>query len=318
MAVFWVQSYFTLPFIFEDIGMSDEPTQGRQHPQISDNDTSAQSTSNPSMLELHDVLTLSGPPPIHSLPAPGTQSFQQPAMEFDLLPGQHLDMYNYRGSSFMNMAGMASALPNYPLRGYVQQPFHHQYTPAGPPPSITYHHQQGAQFAGQTAPNFTPIYEPQYQMPYPQPSQPRAHGTYAQYSPAIHPAQGGAQSFPTPGFYQQPPAGLQALTTNFPPQNPAFFQSPPPTQYLVPHGARIAGFQGPVQRAETNPSFGLGMSSNLQMPPQSEFDSKKQLGTLSTDVDSPQQEQLRVFASTIRPQRPTEKAETVRSRTLGG
>jgi len=35
MAVFWVQHYYTLPIIFEDLGMGNEPPHGRQ-PQLTD------------------------------------------------------------------------------------------------------------------------------------------------------------------------------------------------------------------------------------------------------------------------------------------
>lgn len=35
MAVFWVQHYYTLPIIFEDLGMGNERPHGRQ-PQLTD------------------------------------------------------------------------------------------------------------------------------------------------------------------------------------------------------------------------------------------------------------------------------------------
>ncbi|KAJ4570305.1 hypothetical protein HRR88_001153 [Exophiala dermatitidis] len=149
MAFIWVQQYFTLPVIFEGLGMGDEPPL----PAISTPHENEES------LREHS--------PQRPVPVSTTPSARVPDMEFESYPRQHFGMAHFPGAEALDMSNMAAALPEYPMRQFQQQPFPHQFPTAGSAnQSIMYQYQQGAQFAGQTAGNYSQTFAQQYPTQY--------------------------------------------------------------------------------------------------------------------------------------------------------
>ena len=261
MAVFWVQQYFTLPVILEDIGMSDEIPLTQQ-PQLIEGTYDSRRGTYCNQRAPRHVLIDTGPSPQHSLASSTThQQQQQPNMEFDNYSRQHFGIGQYPGASALDMGGMANALPDYQLRSFPQQQFSQQYQPAGGSnPSMMYQFHQGAQFAGQTATNFNPAFPQQYQIqaPYAQ-QQPRM--AQAQYQNFQHnaPFAGGHQTFQNQPYvqqqhhhhHQQQQPMLAGTISNYP--QPQKFLHPTSHPSFAPYGTTIPGnYQLPNLRVDSN------------------------------------------------------------------
>ena len=153
MAFLWVQHYYPLPVIFEDLGMPDDLQ--RQHFQSSDN-TQNRLRGIHSILIDKAQLTLTDTSP-HSL----ANLQGQQGMEFDSYPQQHFGAGGYSGGNTMDMRNLAGALPDYPTRPFQNQPYHHQMQqPQQSNQNVMYQYPQGAQFAGQTANNYSSSFQP--------------------------------------------------------------------------------------------------------------------------------------------------------------
>lgn len=142
-------------------------------------------------------------------------------MEFEPYPTQHFGVAGYPSTTAFNMGGMVNTLPDYQMRNYSQQPFQHQLPPQQRQnPGMLYQVQQGAQFAGQTAP-FNPAYAQSYPPQFQQGQQYRPSPmSYSQFQSGMtnHPQGSQGQQF----YTQQPMIQPSA----FQPQTQSFFQSP--------------------------------------------------------------------------------------------
>ena len=82
-------------------------------------------------------------------------------MEFDTYPQQHFAAGGFSGGNAMDMRNLVGALPDYSTRPHQNQQYHHQMQqPQQPNQNVMYQYPQSAQFAGQTANNYSSSFQP--------------------------------------------------------------------------------------------------------------------------------------------------------------
>src|SRR5271170_4923159 len=169
-------------------------------------------------------------------------------MEFEPYQTHHLGTGAYPSASAFNMGTMATALPDYQMRTYTQQPFQQQLPPqGGQNPTILYHLPHGGQFAGQTATNFPPNFPQQYPTEFQQGQHYRALNM--NYPTFKNNVSNDPQSFLSQQFYSPQPMLAQTSLT---PQNPSFYQ-PQASQYGVSTSMRTgSSFQPTQTRLDSN------------------------------------------------------------------
>lgn len=182
-------------------------------------------------------------------------------MEFEQYPRQPFSMGPFPGPGVLDMSGMAAALPDPQMRQFQQHSYSHQYQSPAIASQMMFQYNQGAQFAGQTAGNYTQQSGQQYAMPFMQGTPPRQpHVGYTQYAPG----QGGAQPF------QQQGQGFLM-------QQPMIPQSTAPPQHHQ-QGAYSQAFRNPAYAnayaaslAAAYPIPQLRLDSSLTQSPQHGF-----------------------------------------------
>ncbi|KIW17813.1 hypothetical protein PV08_05008 [Exophiala spinifera] len=117
-------------------------------------------------------------------------------MEAEQYPRQPFSMGHVPGAGALDMSGMSGALPDPQLRQYHQHSYPHQFQSPALTGQVMYQYNQGAQFAGQIAGNYTPQPGQQYPMQFMTSTPPRQpHVGYTQYMSG----QGGSQQFQQQG-----------------------------------------------------------------------------------------------------------------------
>jgi YT521-B-like domain/RNA recognition motif. (a.k.a. RRM, RBD, or RNP domain) len=180
-------------------------------------------------------------------------------MEFEPYQTPHPGTSAYPNTPAFNLGTMATALPDYQMRTYTQQPFQQQLLPqGGQNPTILYHLPHGGQFAGQTATNFPPNFPQQYPTEF-------QHGQHYRALNMNYPTfknnvSNDPQSFLSQQFYSPQPMLAQTSLTS---QNPSFYQHQA-SQYGVPTSMRAgSSFQPPQVRLDSN----LGPTTGPPHPP---------------------------------------------------
>ncbi|KIV78075.1 hypothetical protein, variant 2 [Exophiala sideris] len=195
---------------------------------------------NPVLTDTEDNLT--DPSPHHSLPSTNP-SGQTATMEFEQYPRQHFGMPQFAGPGALDMSSMAAALPDYQMRPLQQHSFQHQYqSPAVGNQSMMYQYNQGAQFAGQAAHNYSQTFAQQYPSQFPQgtpPRQPHA-AAYPQFigTPG---GSSGPQQFQNQAFMLQQPMFSAPNTAAHHQQQGGYSQAFVNPAYAGGYGTRVAG-----------------------------------------------------------------------------
>jgi len=161
---------------------------------------------------------------------------------------------------------MANALPEYQLRQFQQTSFQQQYNASGTPTqSMMYQYHQSAQFAGQTASNYSQAFPQHFPPQYMQAQQ--RHAAYPQFVGGAPPP-GAAQPFAHQAFVL--PQHMIPGSTTAMPQNPQHFLQPPTgAQYGGGYGPRMGGaYQMPQLRLDSNLPGSPGMGFYPQLSPQ--------------------------------------------------
>ena len=234
MAVFWVQQLFTLPVIYEHLGMGDELPYRRQPPllrQLS-NEQLGQSYNVGHFLKLyshHEDPSQEERPTQLDL---GTGRPQ--TMEFERLPSQQFAMGNIASVSPLNMGQMANALPDYRASNLGAPSFQQSIALQGDP--RMYQYQTNPQFAGQSRTQYDQTFTQQYPMQLQQqrPSPPNysqtqgfagSHNQTQQQFPGYY-----GHPQPSPQGYAQYPQAHQGFPGGQSAYNPSYVQRVSPSQ----------------------------------------------------------------------------------------
>ncbi|KAJ9498183.1 hypothetical protein H2202_006334 [Exophiala xenobiotica] len=199
------------------------------------------------------------PSPHHSLPG-ARPSRETTNMEFEQYPRQQFGIGHFPGAGALDMSNMAAALPDYQMRQFQQPSFpHHYQSPAVANQSMMYQYNQSAQFAGQTAGNYTHAFQ-QYPSQYMQGTPPRQqHPAYPQFMST--PGGVSAQPFQNQAFMMQQP---MVSTSNTPPQHQQ--QGAYPQAFANPAYASAY-----ARAAAAYPIPQLRLDSSLAQPQQHSF-----------------------------------------------
>lgn len=246
--------------------MGDEPPL-RPHPVLPDSeDNLTGSLSDCYMLSLTTDLAVTDPTPNQSLPSTNP-SGQTANMEFEQYPRQQpYGMAHYAGPGALDMSSMAAALPDYQMRPLQQHSFPHQYqSSAVSNQSMMYQYNQGAQFAGQAANNYSQTFAQQYPSQYAQGTPPRQpHAAYPQFISAPG-GTSGPQHFQNQAFMLQQPMFSTPNTASHQQQGgyPQAFINP---AYAGAYGARVAGAY-PIPQLRLDSSLAQPQAPNFYQQP---------------------------------------------------
>jgi hypothetical protein len=255
MAFVWVQHYFPLPVIYEDLGMGDELQRQLTSENLQNRTRGESSHGTVHCATDHVTEDSSQPSGYTNFPQP-----TQPNMEFEPYQQQQFPL-SHHGGAAMDMRSIAGALPDYSsLRQYPQQSFQPQFpSHANSNQSMMYQYQQGAQFAGQTGTNFNPNLNQQLPFQFMQTQPGRPQPQYANF----------------PGVSQQSPAfGGQnvQLQHDFSQQQPHNYLQIPPGQYGNTYPGRMGiGYQQPQLRPGMNMPINTAVPMYQQLAPQREY-----------------------------------------------
>ena len=234
MAFVWVQHYFPLPIIFEDLGMGDELQQRSVSSDQLQNRLKGKFllSVNPHLADARKTL----PPTQQHIPT-SHQAVNKTWSSNPILSSSSV-CPSMGGGATMDMRNLAGALPDYGMRQY-QQPFQHQFaSQGGPNQNMMYQYQQGSQYAGQTGSNFNPNVGQQYQ------------SQYMQHQ---------GQRSQAPGYSGY--ATSQAPSQSYPPhtQMPQEFQHGQPQHFLqIPSGQYAPAYTNRVNPGYQHTSDAIG------------------------------------------------------------
>ena len=234
MAVFWVQQLFTLPVIYEHLGMGDELPHRRQPAllrQLS-NEQLGQSSIVGRFLKsnsYHEEVSQEG-----RLTQLDSNTGRPQAMEVERLPSQQFAVGNMASTSSLNMGQMANALPDYRASNLGAPSFQQSIALQGDP--RMYQYQTSPQFAGQSRTQHDQTFNQQYpiQLQQQRPSPPNysqaqgfavSHGQNQQQFSSYY-----GHPQPSPQGYAQYAQGPQGFPGGQSAYNPGYIQRISPSQ----------------------------------------------------------------------------------------
>ncbi|KAK5293464.1 hypothetical protein LTR99_009911 [Exophiala xenobiotica] len=204
----------------------------------------------PNLLPNENEENLRDPSPHHSLPG-ARPSRETTNMEFEQYPRQQFGIGHFPGAGALDMSNMAAALPDYQMRQFQQPSFpHHYQSPAVANQSMMYQYNQSAQFAGQTAGNYTHAFQ-QYPSQYMQGTPPRQqHPAYPQFMGT--PGGVSAQPFQNQAFMMQQPMVSTSNTTPQHQQQGAYPQAFANPAYASAYARAAAAYPIPQLRLDSS------------------------------------------------------------------